>query len=442
MGWFELNNPATYTYPDGRTETFTPYAPAGARTPGPAAGGATIDPASGALIGPESSQNLLTGSTIWNPQMESMKAYMQARGYGNDWSRFDDADYARWLQTQPATAPFTQGTGGTPGGTPGRPPTGTTSTAPPGGYTESWFTQNFGTPKTPAELVALEPQLAAQGIKVRRNASGVAGDIELPGGQVVDIIGNAMQGGGSFHWLPDAPGGAGGPLNNYGAFQPYAGTFTGGGRYPLASVMGSGLLQPWTTPFTAPTDVTQQNDPGWQFRMKEGLNAIERSAASKGTLLTGGTMKDLNEWAQNTASNEYDKVYGRALGEYNTAYNIFANNQANSFGRLNALSQSGLTAAGGVNANNSGYAQGASNTIEGQGNVAAAGRLGSANAWANVPGQIAENVGSLATWWATRPRGTGYTGVVTGRNPGSDYGSTYPYVPGDEGAGWAPDPWT
>ena len=191
------------------------------------------------------------------------------------------------------------------------------------------------------------------------------------------------------------------------ASASYPGTFTGGGQYPLASVMGEGLMQPWTTPFVAPTDVTEQNDPGFKFRLKEGAQAIQRSAAAKGTLLTGGTMKDLNEWAQGQASSEYDKVYGRAKGEYDTAYNIFGNNQANQFGRLDTMSGRGLQAASLAGQNASGYANAGSaygansaNNTTGAANAAAAGQVGASNAstsgWTNATNSVLE--AALAEW--------------------------------------------
>lgn len=289
-----------------------------------------------------------------------------------------------------------------PAATPGAPP--------PGGFTESWFTQTFGTPKTPQELVALEQKLAQYGIKVRRNASGVAGDIELPGGQVVDVIGNAMQGGGNFQWIPDAPGGPGGT----GAPGAYAGTFAGGGQYPLASVMGTGFMQPWTTPFKAPTDVTQANDPGWQFRMKEGLGALQRSAAAKGTLLTGGAMKDLAAFGQDFASNEYDKVYRRALGEYQQAYGIFNDNAANQFGRLYQVSGQGLGAAGAAANNASSYGTNSAINAAGGANAAAAGVVGANNAnttgWTNAINTGLDYLGG----WANRSQPAGGTGTVLG----------------------------
>lgn len=337
-----------------------------------------------------------------------IQQYMAARGLTNA-GQFNQADFLQWMAEQGNPIRTTSATT--------TPPTATSTvgaaqgTTPPNGDYQAAFMRIMGgLPATPASLVAKEAELAAAGIRVHRNAAGVAGKVELPGGLVVDVItgaGALAAGQGTPQpWKWDTgPGGGSTP-----GFE--TGTFTGGGQYPLASVMGTGLMQPWTTPFTAPTDVTQQNDPGWQFRMREGLKAIERSAASKGTLLTGGTLKDLNAWAQQKASDEYSNVYNRALGEYQQAYGIFRNNQANQYGRLFNLSGQGLNAASQGNANNSGYMNTATNTLEGMGNVAGAGTMGSANAWANVPGSLANIFGSLGSYYATRPQAprTGYTG--------------------------------
>ena len=42
-------------------------------------------------------------------------------------------------------------------------------------------------------------------------------------------------------------------------------------------------------------------------------------------LLTGGTLKDEQQFAQDSASNEYGNVYNRALTTYNTNYQGFLN---------------------------------------------------------------------------------------------------------------------
>lgn len=72
--------------------------------------------------------------------------------------------------------------------------------------------------------------------------------------------------------------------------------------------------------FTAPTDVTMKNDPGYQFRLNQGLQALQQSAAAQGLLRTGGTLKNIEDYGQNTASQEYQNVYNRALQNFQTQY--------------------------------------------------------------------------------------------------------------------------
>ena len=72
--------------------------------------------------------------------------------------------------------------------------------------------------------------------------------------------------------------------------------------------------------FQAPTTEEAAADPGYQFRLAEGRRALENSASAKGMLRTGNTWKDLLRYGQGAASSEYDKVYGRRLGEHGLAY--------------------------------------------------------------------------------------------------------------------------
>lgn len=54
-----------------------------------------------------------------------------------------------------------------------------------------------------------------------------------------------------------------------------------------------------------------KTDPGYQFRMSEGINAINTNKAAAGLLRSGSTLKDTVGFGQNLASSEYDKVYNR-----------------------------------------------------------------------------------------------------------------------------------
>lgn len=137
------------------------------------------------------------------------------------------------------------------------------------------------------------------------------------------------------------------------------------------SVGQFGGQAPTPTPFgdfTAPDPAAVANDPYFKFRAAEGQKAIERSAAARGTLLNGGTLKALEGYRQGLASEESGKAYDRALSTYGTNRDTNAQNfgqqmgafqgnlgafQANSgakLGEFNANSGAAIGAAGVNNA--------------------------------------------------------------------------------------------
>lgn len=52
-----------------------------------------------------------------------------------------------------------------------------------------------------------------------------------------------------------------------------------------------------------PTLAELQNMPGFQFALQNGQNMLQRGAAARGTLLTGGTLKDLSDYTTNMSLN-------------------------------------------------------------------------------------------------------------------------------------------
>lgn len=73
-----------------------------------------------------------------------------------------------------------------------------------------------------------------------------------------------------------------------------------------------------------PFDGVYQSDPAYQKRLTEGQQAIERSAAARGGLLSGATTKALQEFAQQVASDEYASAYNRYVTEQTNLYNSLA----------------------------------------------------------------------------------------------------------------------
>jgi hypothetical protein len=72
--------------------------------------------------------------------------------------------------------------------------------------------------------------------------------------------------------------------------------------------------------FIPPTLEDAKNEPGYQFRLKEGEGALQNSAAARGVLNTGGTLKDILAYGQKFASQEYANVFDRKLKVFDTIY--------------------------------------------------------------------------------------------------------------------------
>jgi hypothetical protein len=54
-----------------------------------------------------------------------------------------------------------------------------------------------------------------------------------------------------------------------------------------------------------------QADPGYAFRMSEGMKALDRSAAARGGLISGASMKGAETFGQNMGSQEYMNAFNR-----------------------------------------------------------------------------------------------------------------------------------
>ena len=101
-----------------------------------------------------------------------------------------------------------------------------------------------------------------------------------------------------------------------------------------------------------------QADPGYQFRMGEGMKALGAAASARGASNSGATLKALSRYNQDFASNEYNNAYGR---QYN---------------RLSALAGFGQGANQQVSNAGTNYANAVSGNQIGVGNAAASNILG------------------------------------------------------------------
>lgn len=163
--------------------------------------------------------------------------------------------------------------------------------------------------------------------------------------------------------------------------------------------------------FTGKVDLA--SDPGYAFRLSEGLKALNRSAAARGGMISGGALKAAERYGQDYASQEYNNAYNRALTEYNAA----VNRENTGYNRLASLAGVGQTA---VNAlSNAAGTTGA--------NVASTAMTGGSNA-ANAALAGGQAIGSM------------YKGI--GANLGYGIGKTdWSDIFSNKSSGGIPDDW-
>jgi hypothetical protein len=92
------------------------------------------------------------------------------------------------------------------------------------------------------------------------------------------------------------------------------GAFTAGAEAALPAAFTPGAEAALPEAFTGQVDL--QADPGYQFRLSEGLKALDRQAAARGGLISGSALKASQRYGQDMASQEYGQAYARALTQY------------------------------------------------------------------------------------------------------------------------------
>jgi len=74
-------------------------------------------------------------------------------------------------------------------------------------------------------------------------------------------------------------------------------------------------LIPLATEYTPFSMQQFQQDPGYQFRLGEGLKALDRQAAARGGLISGGALKAAERYGQEMGSQEYTNAFNRYQAE-------------------------------------------------------------------------------------------------------------------------------
>lgn len=166
-----------------------------------------------------------------------------------------------------------------------------------------------------------------------------------------------------------------------------------------------------------PSKIDLKADPSYQFRLNEGINALDKSASAKGMLLSGAQQKAVQNYGQDLASQQYQQAYANALttnqnnnniglqeyqtnqGNALTGYNSNVNLGLQKYNQLASVLGAGQVAGNNLQQNNTQLANSATATNMQNANNLASSYAYGANAQANAQAQNTNallGIGSLA----------------------------------------------
>lgn len=116
--------------------------------------------------------------------------------------------------------------------------------------------------------------------------------------------------------------------------------------------------------------------PGYQFARQQGLKGVQNQMANRGLGLSGAQIKGAETFATGLADQTYGQQYDRALSQFNTNYQVAANNVSN----LQNLVNTGQNSAAQTGQLNQNAANNAGNYLTQAGNAQASGLIGAGNA--------------------------------------------------------------
>lgn len=155
-----------------------------------------------------------------------------------------------------------------------------------------------------------------------------------------------------------------------------------------------------------------QQDPGYAFRMREGLKALDRTAAARGGLLSGAQLRGVTRFGQELGSQEFTNAFNRYQAE-----------RAARLNPLQSLAGMGQTTAATIAGQAGQLGQNIGANLIGAGNARASGYMGMANALTGGLGQYLNytqgqdmlkayrDANTLAAQNAMLTSGRGYSGA-------------------------------
>ena len=128
----------------------------------------------------------------------------------------------------------------------------------------------------------------------------------------------------------------------------------------------------------APTSSDVIAEPGYQFGLQQGQQALQRQATARGMLNSGNALLAAQRYGQDYAGTKYGDAWNRLQA-----------GQTNTFNRLASVAGLGQTGASTIAGAGANAANNISASQIGVGNAQAAAGLAQANTWANAGNQLA-----------------------------------------------------
>lgn len=181
---------------------------------------------------------------------------------------------------------------------------------------------------------------------------------------------------------------------------------TGVGAPTLAQLATGSAASPQQGAMGSPgygVNVSDYLDPSMKFQMDEAQRVLENSAAARGSLNSGQTMRDLTSLATNMARTDYNNAFNRAANTRDFTYGVdsadrlFDYNASNAdrafdYGRLRDLANMGLSGTSTATSGENQLAGILAGLMGNQGQIQASGTIGGSNTVNNTISQIIANM--------------------------------------------------
>jgi len=221
----------------------------------------------------------------------------------------------------------------------------------------------------------------------------IGGNLLLPGvgGALGGLLGGALEGGQASSAAQQATAQTQAATNEATKLQREMWQAQQAQQQPWLQAGQTALnaLTPLATNYT-PFGMNQfQQDPGYQFRLQQGQQALGHQMGARGGAVSGTSLKAMQDYAQNSASQEY----GNAFNRYQTE------RQAR-LGPLQSLAGVGQSAANTLGAAGQQYGQNVGNALINQGYTGANAGLGAYQANQSAYGNLGSAIGGVsnANW--------------------------------------------